>query len=148
MLKKIFKSYGETELAEDDEALQEMVDAVVPKGTTRVLDIATFADALTYDVKLYDLGGEIRRTTHFEDVMLTSNGREILGGDDLDANLGLTLEDIEKRKSLAVALKKKFTAPAIDSVTGSYRSKYLSVFLWVSCEFFFGSSYKDTVGNI
>jgi hypothetical protein len=133
LLKQIFKAYGETDLMDDDALHEEMIKAAMPSGETDMkLDLATFAAALSNDIQDYDLKNEIRNTTNFDDIMLTQGGHEFVKGQEMELSRELTLEDVESRRSKATLLLKSFTAPAIDSTAGTYRSKYLMTLLYVT----------------
>jgi hypothetical protein len=133
LLKKIFKAYGETDLMDDDALQDEMIEAAIPtRETDMKLDLATFAAALSYDIQDYDLKNEIRNTTNFDDIMLTQAGHEIVKQQQMELSRDLTLADVESRRSKATLLLKSFTAPAIDSTAGTYRSKYLMTMLYVT----------------
>jgi hypothetical protein len=133
LLKQIFKAYGETDLMDDDALHEEMIKAAIPTGGTDMkLDLATFAAALSYDIQDYDLKNEIRNTTNYDDIMLTHAGHEFVKGHEIELSRELTLADVESRRSKAASLSKSFTAPAIDSTAGTYRSKYLITLLYVA----------------
>lgn len=139
MLRRIFNAYGESDFAEDDVLLQEMIEAAASggggdgDGGGDVLDLASFASALSYDIKEYNTKNETFCTTNFDDVMLTQRGYEIEKGQDADLmSRELSLADVESRKSKATFLWKIFTAPAIDSTAGTQRTKSLSTILWVT----------------
>jgi hypothetical protein len=135
LLRRIFNAYGESDFAEDDVLLEEMIEAAASggDGDGDVLDLASFASALTYDITEYNTKNETFCTTNFDDVMLTQRGYEIEKGQDADLmSRELSLADVESRKSKATVLWKVFTAPAIDSTAGTQRTKSLSTILWVT----------------
>ena len=158
MLKKIFEHYGENELADDDDALDAMIDAATSKSSVsqrgvgkanELLDLTTFVRGLTHDITLYDINGEIHKTTIYEDVMLDEDQNEAMiiintkdkeklqkqqqqeGPKDMeDDTNGYGGDGGQEQEG---TLEKKFTGPSMDSATGAYRSKALNVFLWVAC---------------
>ena len=164
LLKSIFEHYGEMELADDDDALDDMIDAATSKSSiaqggvgqaNELLDLNVFVHGLTHDITLYDIDGEIHKTTIYEDVMLDEDDNEAMiiintkdkkklqkqqqrqqqqhqeGPMDMegDSNGNGGENEHEKERTL----EKKFTGPSMDSATGAYRSKALNVFLWVAC---------------
>ena len=160
LLKKIFEAYGEYELAEDEEALQDMVDCachVKEDGTKSQKDpmfnLKSFARGLTSDVRLYDVYNEIRKTTYYDDVMESDKLGHIINKNNNNSDRknsdGNIIEDDDYEKgddileqklkaikdgSEKFELEQLCTGPSMDSATGSYRSKYLNVFLWVGCK--------------
>ena len=157
LLKKIFEAYGEYELAEDEDALQDMVDCachVKEDGTKSQKDpmfnLKSFARGLTSDVRLYDVYNEVRKTTYYDDVMESDKLGHIINRNSVRKNSDGNIiedddnkkgDDILKQKLKAIKdgsekfeLEQLYTGPSMDSATGSYRSKYLNVFLWVGCK--------------
>lgn len=64
LLRRIFMYYGEHDLLQDDQFIDEMIAA----AGGRELNAETFLHALTNDVQLYDVMNESRFQTHYEDV--------------------------------------------------------------------------------
>lgn len=123
----MLRSYGEIELSEDEQLIKEMVDAALPfankdveKGAY-VLDGKSFAAALTRDVQSYEIGKETSRSTRFADVFSSKSDSE---NDDENG------EEQEKKVTDKKDLNRVYTAPAIDSTVGTYRSAHLQVALW------------------
>lgn len=72
LLKAILAEHDEIDLLEDDDLVRQMILAATggkDVDEDAVLDVATFARALTSDVDLYDEGNETRYTTILRDVM-------------------------------------------------------------------------------
>lgn len=105
-----------------------MLDAAqCPDGK---LNVEAFSKGLTHDVQLYDINNEIRVSTNYDDVFLTKNHREDWDEDDEDEERRRSVA--ENRKSLSKSLNHRFTAPAIDMVAGTFRSKIVMVLLWAT----------------
>lgn len=131
LIQRILISYGESELASNNALVQEMLEAAQTPEET--LNLEAFSKGLTHDVQLYDIGSEARVSTNYDDVFLTKNHRDDWKDDDGDE------EEAEKRrciarerKSMSRDLKTCFTAPAIDMVAGTFRSKVIIVLLWTT----------------
>mmetsp|Transcript_21438 Transcript_21438/g.44074 ORF Transcript_21438/g.44074 Transcript_21438/m.44074 type:complete len:354 (-) Transcript_21438:2536-3597(-) len=89
LIRDIFAAYGEHELVENVEIIDEMIAAAASPpdeggkndGTTgtpaQMFDLAAFARALTYDVQLYDCDVETRLSTHYYDVMGTNHSTKV-----------------------------------------------------------------------
>lgn len=127
LLTKIFRAYGEMDLAED-EALQEQMIAAAGQEQP-LLDLATFARVLTYDIEEYDVRNELRCTTNFDDVLLIQAGKDLESKRRFDISRELTLEDVKEKKEKAAPMLTEWTAQAIDSTAGNYRNKLLIVML-------------------
>lgn len=129
LLRRVLQAYGESELANDIDLLQEMVDCCKCDGTDNDatnLTVKSFARGLTHDVKLYDIGNEVRESTHYEDVFrhqdhLVEYDKNITDGKK-------TIQNVATEPTRV--LKRKYTAAAIDFTAGTYRSKGLSIMLW------------------
>jgi hypothetical protein len=115
-VREMLTIYGELEMARDDKLIQEMInhakpsamDATPTNAEGPVIDanalffnVSSFAQALTKDVKLYDIANEAKTSTSMQDVFQ----------DDEDS--------IEKHDNLHHI----YTAPEIDIQAGTYRSK-------------------------
>jgi hypothetical protein len=134
-LKYVFLSYGEGEIAGNDELLEEMMQAT---GNAHVLDEHAFAQALTSDIMLYDLKCETRGTSSYEDAFTKRKPAAITKSDDPyldDAEAGLSLDDLRDRKAVSNYVPREFLAPAIDVTAGLYRSRLLFVLLWATMVF-------------
>lgn len=125
----MFTAYGENELAADAALLDEMVK--VAEAENGMLDTDTFATALTYDIRLYDVHNEVRLATSIDDIFL-KHQMDGVSGRDKDVTLTEMEEDERGSLALTDALVTKYTAPAIDITAGTYRSKGLMVFLWAT----------------
>lgn len=84
LIRDIFTAYGEDELVENDDIIDEMIAAakvatsddedggdIEENGGVPILDIKTFARVLTADTQLYDVENETRLTTFYYDCMGT-----------------------------------------------------------------------------
>jgi len=130
LIQRILISYGEADLASNDALIDEMFAAAqTPDGT---LNLEAFSKGLTYDVKLYDIQSETRLSTNYDDVFLTRNHREDREEDNDDMEANKRRNVISERKAISKDLKHRFTAPAIDMVAGTFRSKILTVLLWAT----------------
>ena len=129
LIQQILISYGESSLACDDDLVEEMM--VCAQSNDGILTPDTFKRALTEDVKLYDIQNEVKHTTNYDDVFLTQNHNEVLHpkheNDEEIGGISATLR--QERLSKSLVLKRLFTAPSIDFVAGTYRSKTLIVTL-------------------
>ena len=122
-VRRILTVYGETDMAQDDALIQEMIQAVTATTTTTpVFDVAALAEALTHDVQLYDIANETRVSTSFQDVFHNPSH-------DNDNHFIKHVDDDVGDKSKAPAARQAdtlihiYTAPAIDIQAGTYRSK-------------------------
>lgn len=119
-------SYGEAELASNDDLMDEMLAAAqTAEGT---LNLEAFSKGLTFDVRLYDISHETRLSTNYDDVFLTKCGNTDVESNDDDEEGRRQSQKMELSKDL----KRRYTAPAIDMVAGTYRSKTLTVLLWAT----------------
>lgn len=95
---------------------------------TSMLDASSFAEALTYDVRLYDISNEISATTNMDDVFQDDNKTtEVTYA--AKARSSLVACGVASKES---ALKRSVTFPAIDITAETYRSKTLLVLLWAT----------------
>lgn len=117
LLKKILLAYGETELASDDELIGKMIANAVGETMSEDKDDEnqTFAKALTSDVKLYNVANEVSLASSYQDVFLTKDNTPAPDS----SSIGIT-DDKEQEQSSFVRI---YTAPAIDTTAGTYRSK-------------------------
>lgn len=122
LIQQILRSYGEEDLARDEGLCRDMLAQT--DGHAR-FDATALAQALTADVRLYNVENETSYTTLYQDIFGTDGGG---GGvrekDNKDKNKddggGTPKEDGVPD---APRLKHTYTAPAIDSVAATYRSK-------------------------
>lgn len=156
LIRNIFLSYGEADLAENDDLLDGMVEAAGGNNAGDapiLLDVNAFARALTGDVRLYDVNNEVRRTTNYFDVFRTHQSSHKVGiQQDLELNLrgvaGHTEEnDIDTQRAEMRVVKKKWTASAIDMSAGTFRSKLLVVLLWVTMVVSYFAFFYDETDN-
>jgi hypothetical protein len=133
LLAKIFSAYGEMDLAKDEALQEQMIAAAYPSSQVGqeqpILDLATFARVLTYDIKEYDVKNELRCTTNFDDVLLTQSGKDLGSTVRFDVSRELTLEVVNEKREKATPILTEWTAQAIDSTAGNYRNKLLMVML-------------------
>lgn len=129
LIQRILVAYGEADLASNDDLIDEMLAAAdTPEGT---LNVEAFAKGLTHDVQLYDIESEARVSTNYDDVFLTKNQREDYDEEDEEEASKRHMVASERSK-ISKQLNTRFTAPAIDMVAGTFRSKIVTVLLWGS----------------
>lgn len=146
LIKKLLRSYGEIELSEDEQLLQDMVDAAQPSGGSSSKDIewassllngSAFATALTRDVQSYEIDKESSMTTRFSDVFSSTNDDDDKGNNKDDNDDDEVEEEEEKQEQKVITeksdLKRVYTCPSIDTTVGSYRSQQLMIALWGTC---------------
>lgn len=126
LIQRILVSYGEVDLASNEALVEEMLQAC----DEDTLNVQAFSNGLTHDVQLYDIRNEARQSTNYDDVFLTKNHRDSWIEHDEEEGV-LPRNEVQERQSLSKTLKRKFTAPGIDMVVGTFRSKTLMVLLWV-----------------
>jgi hypothetical protein len=139
LLKSILTAYGEEDLANNNELIESMLQAT---DGAPFLNAEAFADALTSDVRIYDISNEVRLTTLYEDVFVSQRELELSlrrstprADRDVEeeAEGGATMNRSMRFEPIA-ADKEPFTrrwmAPSIDVTADLYRSKMLVVFLW------------------
>ncbi|GKY91070.1 hypothetical protein MPSEU_000079800 [Mayamaea pseudoterrestris] len=135
LLKAILISYGEDDLASNEDLIEDMLAAT--NGATK-LDTNAFADGLTGDVQLFDINNEARLTTLYEDVFVAKEETEISArrykfgvAKSNDPESG-GHEDGMKHNgdSPQQSFTRNWMAPSIDVTADLYRSKMLVVFLW------------------
>lgn len=145
LIRRLLQSYGEMDLAANDDIIEEMLQAAsTPSG---VLDGQAFAQALTKDVQLYNITSEVRMSTIYDDVFLTKN-LEITEDWD-EAVEGISKEVAMEQRSLGIELKsRRYTFSAIDTTAGTYRSKGIIVLLWSSFSLAYFVYYYKILGNI
>lgn len=154
LIRRILAAYGEVSLAKDTNLVNEMYHAALgleeAKGdgehptnkpavvSEPMLNMAAFAEALTHDIRLYDIRNEIRLTTNFDDVYFDDRALQereeaamatVTNESDL---LRVHREAKSMRAKLDVSeeLNRVNTIPAIDITAGTYRSKGLLVMLF------------------
>ena len=141
LLRSIFISYGETEMSQNNDLLDEMIAAAVGDlpESGQFLNEHTIAVALTRDVQLFDVRNEMHLTTNYFDVFKTNRHRtakEIWSKErkeDIENNtLSEEEMEIETSRQKERPVKKVWTFPSIDFAAGNYRSKVLVICLWVS----------------
>jgi len=121
-IKRMLRLYGEAEMAEDDNLVQEMIEAAEYSD----FDVLALANALTKDVELYDVANEARVSTSIEDVfekhivVSEQTKEEDVPVDDKMIADGLVQKPPPRE---ANTLTHIYTAPAIDLQAGTYRSK-------------------------
>lgn len=162
LIQKILFAYGEDDLAKNTDLCQAMVDQMVNHDR---FTVQAFSQALTEDVKLYDVGNEVRYTNSYQDIMERDDLHQDFldhGDDDHGMNKTETFHDEYSKngntvdeettllrddaiaKPAAPKIKKRYSAPAIDSTNGTYRSKTLIVVLWASTLFSYIAFTQDS----
>jgi hypothetical protein len=115
-VKKMLTVYGETSMAQDDGLIHEMIQAANgTSGTEGVFDVQSFAEALTRDVRLYDIANETCPSTSMQDVFSYGQVSSKATGINHPASTP-SVREID-------TLDHRFTAPAIDFQADTYRSK-------------------------
>ena len=149
LIRRILVAYGEYQLAADDSLVEEMCQAATGSisidtdETTiinRTLCVESFGEALTYDVKLYDIRNETRLTTNFDDVYVTAQAVEdkeeemwgTVTNDEQLLQAHKETQNLRQKLSVSEDLVRVDTIPSIDITAGTYRSKGLIVLLWAT----------------
>jgi hypothetical protein len=140
LIRQILRFYGEGELADDDNLLDEMLRAangndsnnVDCEGEPILLDQYSFARALTHDVQRYNIDFENRITTNYFDVFETfystkEQEKEKKYLPQL-SNLMMKTEDIDNHKDDIRPVQRVFTWASIDYSADTFRSKVPSNF--------------------
>jgi hypothetical protein len=127
-LRQILRLYGETEMAQDDKLIQEMILAAsggLPSGS-KDFNAEIFAEGLTKDVELYSISNEVRMSTSVQDVFDDNNqgparspGAVSNTHENLEQGLVIKKEKVRQIETL----NHIYTAPAIDMQAGTFRSK-------------------------
>jgi hypothetical protein len=135
LLKKILLAYGETELASDDELIGKMIANAVGESTSEekddenqnasvaLFDASTFAKALTSDVKLYNVANEVSLSSNHQDVFLAKDKTPASSDDKEQEHISDNKEQEQSLFVQSIPLTLIYTAPAIDTTAGTYRSK-------------------------
>jgi hypothetical protein len=146
LIRRLLRSYGETDLAANDELVRDMVLAA--NTPNRNLDGQAFAQALTQDVQLYNISNEKRTSTIYDDVCLTKNHTQPQEWD--EAVEGISTEIASSQRMLGADLHaRRYTFSAIDTTAGSYRSKSIIVLLWSSFTLaYFVYHYQELSGTV
>ncbi|CAB9504800.1 expressed unknown protein [Seminavis robusta] len=184
LIRRILAAYGEVNLAADSGLVQEMYHAAMgmeetannsedddeqqqptkndnntpDKNTSNppMLNVLSFAEALTHDVRLYDIRNEARLTTNFDDVYFTDaelkeREEEATTHAGSPSELWRVKVDAQSlRDKLAVSeeLDRVNTFPAIDITAGTYRSKGLMVMLFSTIMITYFAYFIDFNRNI
>lgn len=115
LLRDIFSFYGERELAENNDLMEEMVGSASVTGSEKpvMLDSYLFTNSLAKDVMLLNVTNETRLSSHFDDSTLNvASSDKITKGNDLEKY-------------------KRNMFPAIDFTAGTFRSHPLAVVVWI-----------------
>lgn len=134
LLKAILEAYGEVELAQNCELLDEMIEgAVGDSPSTRDLDLTTFARGLTHDIRLYDVNSEALEGTNMSLVYRDAQHDSQVTEKDAHKNVGFHVSSEERLElSIGRPLDRKPTLPEIDLTAETYRSRSLMVLLWTT----------------
>jgi hypothetical protein len=122
LLKQILVFYGEIDMADDDDLMNEMIAAAYGgesqdiEGKQLMLDKYTFARALTADVELYNIENENSVTTNFYDVYGSNVPQSSEEGED---------DSVQRANTV-------WTFPSIDYTADTFRSKSFVILLWVT----------------
>ena len=155
LLSDIFTSYGEVDLAQDDELLEEMIE--IASGDESIgdmeqqltLDNETFARVLTGDVQQYDISNEYSIQTIYKDVFGDGGADEALSRVRDTQKRGRrsyvgTLHLVKER-----AMKKwNWLTSSIDVVANTYRSPSLLMFLWCTFVLFYYIWFRTGKTNV
>jgi hypothetical protein len=143
MIQQILRGYGEHELAENVDLMNEMVQACYggPDQPARDrLDKLSFAAGLTCDIELLDLANEGSLTTNLADVLRQRGGGSGGRGAGSENSEGSSYY-IEKALDEDASVLRQFhakntrqekTYSQIDTTAGNMRSKSLIIFLWAT----------------
>ena len=145
VIRSILTAYGEMESAQNDSLISSMVEAL--KGH-EYLDADALATAVTSDLNLYNLNCETRYTNAYQDIMEDHSPNHVSNNppDDAADNDAINeRDDLEEERRATQSpvttssdcveeeqrpkWTKGYTAPAIDSTAGTYRSKGAFLFL-------------------
>lgn len=137
LLRSIFQYYGERHLLEDDDFIDEMIEVASGGAADPVLNAETFANALTYDIRLYDTKSENRFQTHYEDVFgLGSHKKKNDNFPDSEEEVKIDYHDTEaggndsKEQKGKCSMKREQTFAHIDFLVDTFRSKTQYIFVW------------------
>jgi len=128
LIKRILFFYGESDLACNEDLLDEMLLSSILTKDGQNFTVESFTEALTHDIGLYDIRNESSRTTTYDDVFLTKNHRDEWQPED-EESTDLAKAVRRAKNNLSVGLERRYTAAPIDFVANSYRSKALTVTL-------------------
>ena len=134
LLSAILESYGEIELSKNDGLLEEMVNCAV--GSGGLLDVQSFARALTHDVQLYDVASENSPTSRLTDALSTLKVTNTGEMAQQCCCFGICASKC-KHSFLTENVQKINTAETIDSVADTSGSKILPVFVWAAFIIFY-----------
>jgi hypothetical protein len=135
MIQQILRTYGEHELADNADLLQEMVEACYGgKGQPARdrLDKTSFAAGLTSDIELLDLANEGSLTTNLADVLRKRGGGEGGEGSTFFVERALDENPSVLGQFHATNARQEKTYSQIDTSAGNMRSKSLIVLLWAT----------------
>jgi len=106
-----------------------------------LLNVETFAEALTHDIRLYDIRNEVRLATNLEDVFVasskeTENENEEIVYKSAELKINNCTDDNtsggEEELECKPLVTRKNTFPSIDITAETYKSKSLTVLLWAT----------------
>eukprot|EP00977_Amphora_coffeiformis_P021255 scaffold9085_cov215-Amphora_coffeaeformis.AAC.23 len=174
LLEKIFQAYGEEELAADQDLLIDMIQHATNEtkinhddddddddesnkstqestsfssGKLLILDVKTFATALTKDVLLFDINNETRPSNAYMDVFDDEKQTTIMQHEQERSSTSDPDNTTTTFPTLATPspVRHIYTAPAIDSTAGTYRSKTLLISLWAGTLFTYFAFVRPTL---
>jgi hypothetical protein len=132
LVKQILEAYGEIELAQNHELMQEMVDACSTgnnNGSSQVLDKFALAAGLTMDIDLWDLANEGSLSTNLADVL---GGKDESENGETAQRLDQALDDSSTLFHFSAGTRQKRMYSHIDVTAGNFRSKSLIMLLWAT----------------
>jgi len=126
LLRKIFSTYGELDLIDDDDLLEEMINAASDGDPNCLLNTETFARALTNDLDLYDVNAETRLSTNFEDIF----------GMGAEGGIVKVQKNNDEENSEAVQTGRNvqtvFSFSSLDFLAGTFRVKAHFITTWMA----------------
>jgi len=148
LLKKIFATYEEPELVEDDDLLEEMIHVATNGDIGGVLDANSFARGLAADVGMYDVNSEARVSTHFYDVF--GNPREAKEFLTISGTLNTSSVTDEENgaETNSKGITKVRTFSQIDFLSGTFRSKFHFLLCWIALIMAIFSYAESTMYNV
>jgi hypothetical protein len=127
LIQQLLIAYGEEELANDTDLIESMLPGS-DDPSFRYLTPKVFAKALTEDVRLLNVQHEARCSTTMEDIGIAAIN--------VKGSLDQPMDGASDGKVARIATRplrwKRYAGRAIDATAGTYRSKMLVIFLYVT----------------
>ena len=156
LVKQILQAYGEEALSGNEELVQSMLEqAGAVAGERVMLDVQTFCKALTADLQDYNIDNKDKLSTNYDDVMAGYDGIHDLSLKDTTVRkMSLKSDRTDQQRSTmkqadSTSVNRKespdvekedpreengittiYTAPQVDNVADSFRSRLLVLFQW------------------